>query len=206
MVCNAFVFVHQTLHQANQRMIKRGGRTMCITPRHFLDFIAHYVKLTSEKRSDLEEQQLHLNIGLQKIQQTVEQVEVMQKSLTKKRKELEKMNEAANAKLKEMVQDQQEAEKRKQTSQKLREQLSEQEVFIAEKRTAVMGELSQVEPAVNDAKQGETAKAMPFEPYRKMMRDLGCTKCCNPSFKAQLLDRINVSQKGFKRLGFLIHS
>lgn len=155
MVCNAFVFVHQTLHQANQRMIKRGGRTMCITPRHFLDFIAHYVKLTSEKRSDLEEQQLHLNIGLQKIHQTVEQVEVMQKSLTKKRKELEKMNEAANAKLKEMVQDQQEAEKRKQTSQKLREQLSEQEVFIAEKRTAVMGDLSQVEPAVNDAKQGK---------------------------------------------------
>lgn len=74
MVSNAFVFVHQTLHRANARLQKRGGRTMWITPRHFLDFIAHFVRLMTEKRSDLEEQQLHLQIGLQKIKETVEQV------------------------------------------------------------------------------------------------------------------------------------
>ncbi|VDP72907.1 unnamed protein product [Echinostoma caproni] len=153
MVANAFVFVHQTLHQANARLRKRGGRTMWITPRHFLDFIAHFVRLMAEKRSDLEEQQLHLQIGLQKIKETVEQVEVMQKSLTQKRQELEQMNEAANAKLKQMVQDQQEAEKRKTMSQRLQEELANQEVFINEKRALVMNELSQVEPAVNEAKQ-----------------------------------------------------
>ena len=32
------------------------------------------VKLFNEKRSDLEEQQLHLNVGLNKIRETVEQV------------------------------------------------------------------------------------------------------------------------------------
>jgi dynein heavy chain 1, cytosolic len=32
-----------------------------------LDFIHHFVKLYLEKRSDLEEQQLHLNVGLNKI-------------------------------------------------------------------------------------------------------------------------------------------
>ena len=32
------------------------------------------VKLFNEKRSDLEEQQLHLNVGLQKIRETVDQV------------------------------------------------------------------------------------------------------------------------------------
>lgn len=42
-VVNAFVFVHQTLHQANTRITKRGGRTMAITPRHYLDFINHFV-------------------------------------------------------------------------------------------------------------------------------------------------------------------
>ncbi|THD25348.1 Dynein heavy chain 1 cytosolic [Fasciola hepatica] len=153
MVSNAFVFVHQTLHRANVRLQKRGGRTMWITPRHYLDFIAHFVRLMAEKRSDLEEQQLHLQIGLQKIKETVEQVEVMQKSLTQKRQELKQMNEAANAKLKQMVQDQQEAEKRKTMSQRLQEELANQEVFINEKRTLVMNELSQVEPAVNEAKQ-----------------------------------------------------
>ena len=32
------------------------------------------MKLFNEKRSDLEEQQLHLNVGLNKIRETVEQV------------------------------------------------------------------------------------------------------------------------------------
>ena len=42
------------------------------------------MKLYNEKRSDLEEQQLHLNVGLNKIAETVEQVEEMQKSLAVK--------------------------------------------------------------------------------------------------------------------------
>lgn len=83
-VINACVYVHQTLHKANTRLAKRGGRTMAITPRHYLDFIHHFVKLHNEKRSDLEEQQLHLNVGLSKIAETVEQVEEMQKSLAVK--------------------------------------------------------------------------------------------------------------------------
>ena len=53
---------------------KRGGRTMAITPRHYLDFINHYANLFNEKRSELEEQQMHLNVGLRKIKETVDQV------------------------------------------------------------------------------------------------------------------------------------
>ena len=61
------------------------------------------VKLFNEKRSDLEGQQLHLNVGLQKIRETVEQVDKLQKSLSIKRNELEQKNNAANLKLKQMV-------------------------------------------------------------------------------------------------------
>lgn len=43
---NAFVYVHQTLYQANTRLAKRGGATMTVTPRHYLDFISHYVRLS----------------------------------------------------------------------------------------------------------------------------------------------------------------
>ena len=42
-VVNAFVFVHKTLHEANARLSKRGSQVMVITPRHYLDFINHYV-------------------------------------------------------------------------------------------------------------------------------------------------------------------
>ena len=66
-------------------------------------YIFVQVKLFNEKRSDLEEQQLHLNVGLQKIRETVEQVEELQKSLSIKRNELEEKNNAANLKLKQMV-------------------------------------------------------------------------------------------------------
>jgi len=42
-------------------------------------------------------------VGLQKIRETVEQVEELQKSLSIKRNELEEKNKAANLKLKQMV-------------------------------------------------------------------------------------------------------
>ena len=47
-VHNALVFVHQTLHDANARVARRGGRTMAITPRHYLDFINHYVSTSGQ--------------------------------------------------------------------------------------------------------------------------------------------------------------
>ncbi|VVD02389.1 unnamed protein product [Leptidea sinapis] len=105
------------------------------------------VKLYSEKRADLEEQQLHLNVGLGKIAETVEQVEEMQKSLAVKSQELRAKNEAANAKLKQMVKDQQEAEKKKVESQEIQVALEKQTKEIEAKRRDVMADLAQVEPA-----------------------------------------------------------
>ncbi|XP_052742503.1 dynein heavy chain, cytoplasmic isoform X1 [Bicyclus anynana] len=150
-VVNACVYVHQTLHRANARLAKRANRTMAITPRHYLDFIQQMVKLYSEKRADLEEQQLHLNVGLGKIAETVEQVEEMQKSLAVKSQELQAKNEAANAKLRQMVKDQQEAEKKKVESQEIQVALEQQTKEIEAKRKDVMADLAQVEPAVIEA-------------------------------------------------------
>ena len=147
------VYVHQTLHKANARAVKRGGRIMAITPRHFLDFINHFVKLCAEKRSGLEEEQLHLNVGLNKIAETVGQVEEMQKSLAVKSTELQAKNDLANAKLKQMVKDQQEAEKQKSHSQEIQKLLEVQKVEIAEKTEEVRLDLDQVEPAVIEAQQ-----------------------------------------------------
>ena len=57
----------------------------------------NWVKLYNEKRQDLEEQQLHLNVGLQKIRETVEQVEELQASLYIKKNELEQRNTLVKA-------------------------------------------------------------------------------------------------------------
>ena len=57
----------------------------------------NWVKLDNEKRQDLEKQHLHLSVGLQKIRETVEQVEELQASLSIKKNELEQGNTLVKA-------------------------------------------------------------------------------------------------------------
>ena len=150
---NAFVYVHQTLHKIYERMRKRNQQVTYITPRHYLDFINQYVKLFHEKCSELQEEQRHLTVGLNRINETVEQVEEMQSSLKVKSAELEAKNAEAKSKMENIIQNREEARKRTKESEELQKALREQETIIAEKRSAVMQDLSKVEPAVKEAQQ-----------------------------------------------------
>ena len=49
-----------------------------VSPRDYIDFIKHVVEIHKEKRNQLEEQQLHLNIGLDKLKDTAVQVSELQ--------------------------------------------------------------------------------------------------------------------------------
>lgn len=113
--------------------------------------IHHYVRLFNEKRDELEEQQRHLHVGLDKLRDTVTQVEQLRQSLALKRAQLEAKNAEANEKLKRMVAEQQEAERRKAASIEIQEALREQDKHIAIRRKTVMAELAEAEPAVIDA-------------------------------------------------------
>ena len=72
-----------------------------------------------------------------------------------KSKELEEKNALANAKLKQMVADQQAAESKKTEGEALQVKLKEMSEYISVKRADVMHQLAAVEPAVEDAKQGQ---------------------------------------------------
>lgn len=148
---NAFVYVHQTLHKIYERMRKRNQQVTYITPRHYLDFINQYVKLFHEKCSELQEEQRHLTVGLNRINETVEQVEEMQSSLKVKSAELEAKNKEAQSKMENIVENRQEAKQKTQESEELQQALRAQETIIAEKRRTVMEDLSKVEPAVKEA-------------------------------------------------------
>ena len=86
------VYIHHSLHNTNRKLQKQQNRTTYLTPRHFLDFVAQYVKLYNEKREDLEEQQRHLNVGLDKLRETVDKVRDLRVSLADKQKQLEKLS------------------------------------------------------------------------------------------------------------------
>ena len=152
-VVNAMVFVHHSLHRFNQRLLKQQGRKTFLTPRHFLDFVAQYIRLFNEKREDLEEQQRHLNVGLEKLRDTVDKVRDLRASLALKKTQLEKKDAEANEKLQRMVADQREAEQRKTASLKIQADLDQQEEEVAKRKEVVNADLAKAEPAVLDAKE-----------------------------------------------------
>ncbi|ORX39193.1 dynein heavy chain, N-terminal region 1-domain-containing protein [Kockovaella imperatae] len=150
-VVNAMVYVHQCMQSTTLRLAKRQGKYNHVTPRHFLDFINHYVRLFNEKKSELEDQQRHLNVGLDKLRETVSQVEELRKSLAVKNQQLETKNHEANQKLRQMVSDQQEAEAKKVASIQIQAALAEQEEFIRLRSDIVKADLAEAEPAVLEA-------------------------------------------------------
>jgi dynein heavy chain 1, cytosolic len=107
--------------------------------------------LYNEKREELEEQQRHLHVGLDKLRNTVTQVEELRKSLAIKRSRLEAKDAEANEKLKRMVADQQEAEQKKAASIEIKAALAQQDLHIQQRRHEVMAELAEAEPAVAEA-------------------------------------------------------
>ena len=79
------------------------------------------------------------------------QVEELRRSLAIKSGLLEVKNAEANEKLKRMVSDQQEAERKKTASLELQNALREQHQYIEQRRSVVMADLADAEPAVLDA-------------------------------------------------------
>ena len=79
------------------------------------------------------------------------QVEELRKSLALKRGQLEAKNAEANEKLRRMVADQQEAEQKKAASIEIQAALAEQDRNIEQRRSVVLADLANAEPAVLEA-------------------------------------------------------
>lgn len=152
-VVNAMVYIHHSLSGINRRLLKQQGRSTYLTPRHYLDFVAHCVRLFNEKKEDLEDQQRHLNVGLEKLKDTVDKVRDLRASLAQKKSQLERKDMEANEKLQRMIANQREAEQRKATSLKIQVNLEQQEEEVAKRKEMVNADLEKAEPAVLEAKE-----------------------------------------------------
>ncbi|KAK4963385.1 dynein heavy chain [Elasticomyces elasticus] len=152
-VVNSMVHVHHSIHSFNQRLQRQQNKMAYLSPRQFLDFVAQFVKLYNEKRDDLEEQQRHLNVGLDKLRETVDKVSELKKSLAEKKAELERKDAEAGEKLQRMVTDQREAEQRRAASLEIQVALDKQEKEVAERREVVLSDLANAEPAVLEAQR-----------------------------------------------------
>lgn len=150
---NTIVGIHSTVIELNKKLSKSAKKFNYITPRDFLDFIKHFVELYNEKKSLLEEQQFHLNVGLQKLKDTETQVLEMQGSLDAKKTELEIKEKEASQKMTMIVQEKTKAKEKQVESAALKIKLEEKTVQIGEKKVVVEKDLAEALPALEAAQK-----------------------------------------------------
>lgn len=153
LVIRSMVYIHSTILSLSVALRMGQNQTAHITPRHFLDFVAQFSTLCTEKRDQLQEQQRYLNTGLDKLKETVDKVRDFRKSLAGKKIDLELKDREANEKLRGMVVDQQQAERRKAASYEVQAAIEHQEIEVAKRKERVLQDLANVEPAVLSAKE-----------------------------------------------------
>ena len=151
-VIEGIVQFHSIVQGANQRLEQKGaGKGTFITPRHYLDFICQFRLLFNEKREEVTDQQRHLNMGLQKLRDTEEEVAALKQSLTIKEQELTQLQKQANDKLEQMVLAQQKAEQQQARASQLEQQLIATKAGIKQRKTEAQSELGAAEPALREA-------------------------------------------------------
>ena len=149
-VTTAILFVHQAVVRLDE---EKGNDTRCYcSPRDYLDFINHYLALVQHKREELEDQQKHLVVGLSKLRETEEQVRVLREQVSHKKVELDAANEASALKLKQVIEKKEQATQNQKAATELAQELQAKYGEIKEKRARVNGELSRVEPLLEEAK------------------------------------------------------
>jgi len=145
--------MHRLVRSATDRLAKRSATRHHVSPRDFLDLIRKFVGIVREKREDLEEQQRHLHVGLDRLAETQSSVADLQGSLANTEVKLKEKNHSANGKLSLMLDKQQEAEKEKLSQQQFSVQLETQDKEIAARTLEVQQELAEAEPALLSARE-----------------------------------------------------
>lgn len=125
-----------------------------IGPHKFVELSELFVKLFSKGESELEENQRHTNVGLDKLKETVLEVRQMRESLTEKKQKLEIKDQEARQMLNKMIFEQNEAERKREFSVEAKVELEKQEAEISRRTEIVMADLELAEPAVLEAQRG----------------------------------------------------
>jgi dynein heavy chain 1 len=122
-----------------------------LSPRDYLTLIQNFVSCLNKRRGEIEDEQLHVNAGLHKLQQTQENVAELKKSLGEKTIVLKEKEALANNKLQQMVADQNVAEKRKEEAEKMSVEVSKQQEEITKRKDEAQRDLDEAEPALRSA-------------------------------------------------------
>ncbi|MCQ2815661.1 MAG: AAA family ATPase [archaeon] len=142
---------HMVIKELNDKLSKNAKKFNYITPRDFLDFIKHLEKLQREKNGELNEQQVHISKGLDKIKETEETVNKMRQELAKSGELLAKKEIEVQQKLQQIIDETNKAEKRKVEAEDQKVKMAKMTQDVETKKKAVQDELDTVLPKMQAA-------------------------------------------------------
>jgi dynein heavy chain 1 len=145
------------LHQITKRTADDAGASESsasrtyLSPRDYLALIQNFVSCVNSRREAVEDEQLHVNAGLEKLHQTKDNVAELKSGLGAKKAELTEKEILANKKLQQMVGDQNEAEKSKKEAERMSVEVEKQQVEINARKEEAQRDLDEAEPALKSA-------------------------------------------------------
>lgn len=131
-----------------------GQFSLVDTPKKFITFINNVSKVFFQKLDGLENKYRHVNNGLNKLRETVIEVNTLKADLETKQTYLEAKDLEAKKMLTKMITDQNEAERKQEFSVSTQEELAKKDVEIQLRRQKVIKDLEKAEPAVLEAQRG----------------------------------------------------
>lgn len=152
-VVSALVGLHQIAKETADDVASESSsitRTF-LCPRDYLALIQNFISCLNNRREKFEDEQLHVNAGLEKLRQTQDTVADLKRGLAGKTAELKTKEKLANDKLQQMVADQNEAEKRKDEAERMSAELAKQQSEINQRKDQAQRDLDEAEPALRDA-------------------------------------------------------
>lgn len=123
-------------------------------PGKIMSFVKEFIRIFNDKQFSLEETQRHITNGLDKLRETVLQVNDLKRKLSEKRNYLMIKDKEAKAMLSKMLTEQNEAERKQEFSVATQEELAKQEIEIERRKVNVTKDLELAEPAVLEAQRG----------------------------------------------------
>lgn len=123
-------------------------------PSRIMSFAEEFVRIFNEKHFSLEENQRHITMGLDKLRETVLQVNELKQTLSEKKNYLLVKDKEAKLMLNRMLTEQNEAERKQEFSVATQEELAKQEIEIDKRKAKVTEDLDLAEPAVLEAQRG----------------------------------------------------
>ena len=148
LVSQCIVDMHARVRDINIKFSKSAKKFNYITPRDFLDFIKHFVELTQEKRTELEELQGHLEVGISKLRNTEQQVQELGQKLQHYDTQLREKQIEADKQMKLLTSETRKVEQKTEIAERTKAQLEEKQIVIDAESAKVNADLSKAEPAL----------------------------------------------------------